>query len=472
MKRGRLGPAGFFLDRAVPARQDSVRHLGSARPSRGRLGGSRVRESRSPCHVGDDVPAARRHGFRHPPASFPGFGLDQRLPPRSRLRFGIGGLVRSGAAPNPQRSRSAAGRRSGSVDRSGAAARRGSRCVGADYLGLKPTMLVQSGDRVLRGHAAVRGQGRRPACRYVAPAAGTVAAIHRGDMRAFQSLVIDVDPADGPRRAGRVRSHSRPSARRRSTPTPSARCSSNPGLWTAFRTRPFSQGAARRRRHRTRSSSPRSTRIRTRRAVDVVLAGRERRFRRRRSPPSPSSAPARPTSARPPARASRCRPAERVVRRGIRGPASGGHAGPAHPSCSTRSHHGKTVWHIGYQDVAAIGRLVTTGQLDVERVISLAGPGVARPRLLRTRLGASLDDADARRIAARRAARHLGLGARRPHARRATSTAISAATTCRSPCCRKADERELFGWIAPGARQVLALGRRARATGRSGAGCR
>ena len=49
----------------------------------------------------------------------------------------------------------------------------------------------------------------------------------------------------------------------------------------------------------------------------------------------------------------------------------------------------RTVWHIGYQDVAAIGRLFTTGRLDVERVIALAGPGVQQPRLLRTRLGAA-----------------------------------------------------------------------------------
>ena len=50
----------------------------------------------------------------------------------------------------------------------------------------------------------------------------------------------------------------------------------------------------------------------------------------------------------------------------------------------------RTAWHVGYQDVAAIGRLVTTGELDVERVITLAGPGAARPRYLRTRIGASV----------------------------------------------------------------------------------
>jgi Na+-transporting NADH:ubiquinone oxidoreductase subunit A len=53
---------------------------------------------------------------------------------------------------------------------------------------------------------------------------------------------------------------------------------------------------------------------------------------------------------------------------------------------------GRTVWHIGCQDVAAIGHLLHTGRLDVTRVISLAGPAVQRPRLLRTRLGASITE--------------------------------------------------------------------------------
>ena len=50
-------------------------------------------------------------------------------------------------------------------------------------------------------------------------------------------------------------------------------------------------------------------------------------------------------------------------------------------------HRDKTVWHIGYQDVAAIGALFATGRLDVTRVIALAGPGMRRPRLVRTRAG-------------------------------------------------------------------------------------
>ena len=53
---------------------------------------------------------------------------------------------------------------------------------------------------------------------------------------------------------------------------------------------------------------------------------------------------------------------------------------------------GRFVWQVGYQDVISIGHLFLTGQLSTERIISLAGPMVNKPRLLRTRRGASLED--------------------------------------------------------------------------------
>ena len=52
----------------------------------------------------------------------------------------------------------------------------------------------------------------------------------------------------------------------------------------------------------------------------------------------------------------------------------------------------KSVWHIGYQDVIAVGKLFSTGKLWTERIVALAGPVVEQPRLLRTRLGASLEE--------------------------------------------------------------------------------
>ena len=52
----------------------------------------------------------------------------------------------------------------------------------------------------------------------------------------------------------------------------------------------------------------------------------------------------------------------------------------------------KGVWTIGYQDVIAVGKLFTSGRLWVERVVALGGPVVENPRLVRTRLGANLDE--------------------------------------------------------------------------------
>jgi Na+-transporting NADH:ubiquinone oxidoreductase subunit NqrA len=52
----------------------------------------------------------------------------------------------------------------------------------------------------------------------------------------------------------------------------------------------------------------------------------------------------------------------------------------------------KQVWHLNYQDAIAIGKLFLEGELNCERVIALGGPQVKSPRLVKTTLGASLDD--------------------------------------------------------------------------------
>ena len=44
------------------------------------------------------------------------------------------------------------------------------------------------------------------------------------------------------------------------------------------------------------------------------------------------------------------------------------------------------------QDAIAIGKLFATGRLWTERVVAIGGPMVDKPRLVRTRLGANLDE--------------------------------------------------------------------------------
>ncbi|MEL6963751.1 MAG: NADH:ubiquinone reductase (Na(+)-transporting) subunit A, partial [Pseudomonadota bacterium] len=56
------------------------------------------------------------------------------------------------------------------------------------------------------------------------------------------------------------------------------------------------------------------------------------------------------------------------------------------------AHAEKTVWHLSYQDVIAIGRLFASGQLPTERIIAVCGPAAPSPALLRTRLGAFIPD--------------------------------------------------------------------------------
>ncbi|MEZ6078281.1 MAG: hypothetical protein R3C56_22170 [Pirellulaceae bacterium] len=53
---------------------------------------------------------------------------------------------------------------------------------------------------------------------------------------------------------------------------------------------------------------------------------------------------------------------------------------------------GNVNWYVNYQDVIAIGRLFLSGRLDPVRIVSLAGPSVKKPRLIRTQLGASLTE--------------------------------------------------------------------------------
>jgi len=52
----------------------------------------------------------------------------------------------------------------------------------------------------------------------------------------------------------------------------------------------------------------------------------------------------------------------------------------------------KTVWHIGAQDVIAIGKLFVEGKISTERIAALGGTAFNDPRMVRTRVGASIYD--------------------------------------------------------------------------------
>ncbi|MEM7350075.1 MAG: Na(+)-translocating NADH-quinone reductase subunit A [Acidobacteriota bacterium] len=261
--------------------------------------------------------------------------------------------------------------------------------VAADYHGMKPTMHVQVGDTVRRGQLLFDDKKTR-GVRYTAIAGGKVVAVHRGARRALQSVVIELDEDE---RAGKGETV-RFSADSGKHP---AELSGDQvkdlllesGLWTALRGRPFSRVA-------DPAQEPNSIFVT---AIDthplapdpaVVLRGNEDHFQRG------LQALAKLTEGN----VYVCTAPDTTV------PTPGDSkirieqfAGP-HPAGTVGVHihqldpvdRNKVVWYAGYQDVVAIGKLFHNGELDVTRVISLAGPAVSRPRLLRTRLGASTDD--------------------------------------------------------------------------------
>ena len=64
--------------------------------------------------------------------------------------------------------------------------------LGSDYVGLKPTMLVEEGDTVYSGQKLFENK-KNPGTYVTSPSSGVVKSINRGDKRRFLSLIIDVD---------------------------------------------------------------------------------------------------------------------------------------------------------------------------------------------------------------------------------------------------------------------------------------
>ncbi len=238
-------------------------------------------------------------------------------------------------------------------------------------------MLVQVGDRVTAGQPLLQHK-RDPAVVYAAPGTGTVSAIHRGARRVLKSVVVDLDPASD---------NISTAAAQAETGTVRGRLLAS-GLWPAFRTRPFSH-------------VPHSEAV-----PDAIFV---------------TAMDSRPLAADPlpiiqdqqaafmvglealthlgdgPVYVCKSADAESLsVPAGV---TQASFAGP-HPAGlpGTHIHHlhpvgaGRSVWHVGYQDVIAIGHLLDGRVLHHERVVALGGTGFERPRLIRTRLGAAIEE--------------------------------------------------------------------------------
>jgi Na+-transporting NADH:ubiquinone oxidoreductase subunit A len=107
--------------------------------------------------------------------------------------------------------------------------------VASDVSGLLPRMAVQVGDRVRLGQALYRDK-RNPEVPFTAPGAGEVIEINRGARRALQSVVIRLDGNDEDEFKA-FAADTLPGLDRQEVRDNLIAA----GLWTTFRTRPFSR---------------------------------------------------------------------------------------------------------------------------------------------------------------------------------------------------------------------------------------
>jgi Na+-transporting NADH:ubiquinone oxidoreductase subunit A len=255
--------------------------------------------------------------------------------------------------------------------------------VAADTLGLRPTLHVAEGDAVQQGQPLFDDK-RTPGVRYTAPASGRIVGVHRGARRALQSVVIDTtdggDATPVPLTAFDGRSAET------LTPEYVRDVLLESGLWPALRTRPFSHVA-------DPAVMPRSLFVTATDSEplaprpETVVAGREADFALGvRALSSLTTGPVFVCTSD--AWTVPVETSGQVRHERFTGPHPSGTVG-YHIHTLDPAGRGRLVWHVGYQDVLAIGHLLATGTLDNERVVALAGPAVAQPRLLRVPVGAS-----------------------------------------------------------------------------------
>lgn len=337
--------------------------------------------------------------------------------------------------------------------------------LAADYHGMKPTMHVAAGDTVGRGQLLFEDK-KTPGVRYTSPAAGTVSGVHRGERRALISVTVELSeserttgrPGDG--EAVTFASHAGvarvdPLALERQAVRDLLLES---GLWTALRARPFGCVA-------DPAVTPAAVFVNLMDTAPLALD---------------PNAVLRTTSERNALKIGICAlrsltdgptyvckgpdtdlaslqllSIERIEIHTFDGPHPAGTVG-LHIHTLDPVGAAKTVWHAGLQDVVAIGKLILDGELTVERLVSLAGPQVKEPRILRTRLGASIDDLVAgqlndgenRVVSGSALSGRPASGEQRGFLGR-YDTQITA--------LREGRERELMGWLAPGARKFSIL---------------
>ncbi len=317
--------------------------------------------------------------------------------------------------------------------------------LGMDYVGMKPTMKVKEGDKVKLGQALFEDK-KNPGVLFTAPGAGTVKAINRGAKRVLQSVVIDLDGSEQETFAkyteGKLSGLEVDKVKENLVAS---------GLWTTLRTRPYGKIPAI-------DSKPNSIFVT---AMDtnplaanpeIIIKQREKDFQ------NGLTVIARLTDGK----VFLCKATGASISVGNSNAVVAEFSGP-HPAGLPGTHIHKLdpvnaekfVWHLDYQAVIAIGALFTTGKLNVERIVSLAGPTVKNPRLIKTRVGANLEDLVAGEL---EDCENRVISGSVLHGHKATEwSAFLGCYSNQVSALKEGRDRELFGWIVLGKNKYSAL---------------
>jgi Na+-transporting NADH:ubiquinone oxidoreductase subunit A len=311
--------------------------------------------------------------------------------------------------------------------------------LGDDYVGMRPTMAVKVGDKVKLGQLLFTDK-KIAGVKYTSPGAGDVIEVNRGKKRKFLSVVIQLKGSD----EITFTSYTEEQLENIKRDDVVHRLIES-GMWTCLRSRPFSKVA-------NPETTPNSIFITAMDsnplapAVDKIVEGNKHNFLNGLKIISKLTE----------GKVFLCKYPETEIPvpeiKNIQVEEFDG----LHPAGNVGTHihfldpvsRKKTVWHIDAQDVIATGVLFTTGKINVERVISLAGPGVSNPRLIRTRIGASVEDITAGEL--KNGENRIVSGSVLSGHTAAGPTAYLGRYHQQISVLAEGRKRVFFGWVSPG----------------------
>ena len=310
--------------------------------------------------------------------------------------------------------------------------------LGEEYVGMRPTMHARVGDEVKKGQVLFADK-KNPGVVFTSPASGKVIEVNRGAKRVLQSVVIEVTGNEqitfNNYEANQLAGLDRDTVKTQLVES---------GAWTALRTRPFSKVPA--------VDSETQAIFVT--AMDTnPLAAEPELIINEQSDAFVAGLDILSTLTS--GKVYVCKKGTSLPRSSQSNVEEHVFDGP-HPAglAGTHMHYlypvnaQNVAWSINYQDVIAFGKLFLTGEIYTDRVVSLAGPVVNNPRLVRTQLGASLDELTDSELM--------------PGEVRVISGSVLTGTQATGPhaylgryhqqvsVLREGRDKELFGWAMPG----------------------